>query len=115
MKKTIISILISIYFYLSYIILIIFFYLNHFQFIHNVYLIGEDISGFYPEWCPFGQHKRQMTKEMMSTIGIIPIIISIVMTIIFNKCNKIIRWVLILLPVILILAIYLLSILNPLK
>ena len=89
MKKTIISILISIYFYLSYIILIISFYLFHLMFMHNVYLIGEEISGFFPEWCPFGQHKRQMTKEIMSTIGIIPVIISIVMTIIFNKVNKI--------------------------
>lgn len=115
MKKTIINILISIYFYLSYIILIIIFYLYHFQFIHNVYLVGEDISAYFPEWCPFGQHQRQMTKEMMSTIGFIPIIISIVMTIIFNKVNKIIRWVLILLPIILILSIYLLTILNTLK
>jgi len=85
------------------------------MFMHNVYLIGEEISGFFPEWCPFGQHKRQMTKEIMSTIGIIPVIISIVMTIIFNKGNKIIRWVLILLPIILILAVFLLTILNPPK
>lgn len=115
MKKTFISILVSIYFYLLYIILIISFYLYHIQFIHNVYLIGEEISGFFPEWCPFGQHKRQMTKELMSIIGIIPIIISIVMTIIFNKSNIIIRWVLIILPIILILAVFLLTILNPLK
>ena len=91
MKKTIFSLLISIYFYLSYIILILFFYINHFQFIHNVYLIGEDISSFLPEWCPFGQHKRQITQEMMSTIGFIPLIISIVMTITINKVNKIFK------------------------
>jgi hypothetical protein len=115
MKKIIITILILFYFYITYISLFTFFYLSHFQLIHNVYIVSNGVEGFFPEWCPFGQHKRQMTKEMMTTIGTIPILISIVMTIIFNKVNKIIRWVLILLPIILILAIYLLTILNPLK
>ena len=115
MKKIIIIILILFYFYITYISLFTFFYLSHFQLIHNVYIVNNGVEGFFPEWCPFGQHKRQMTKEMLTTIGIIPILISIVMTIIFNKGNKIIRWVLILLPIILILAVFLLIILNPIR
>ena len=114
-KKTIINVLLFTYFWVIYSSLLVWFYITHLYLIHHTYIVGNEISSNFPEWCPFGEHKREMSVGIGAFIGTAPFILSIINLVIFNNVNKIIRWILVLLPIIFILALYLLLLLNPLN
>jgi hypothetical protein len=113
MKKTIINLLIFIYFEITYIGLIVIFYLLHFNLIHNTYIIGDETSLSFPEWCPFGNHTREMNKFTGTTIVIFPIIMSMINVILFNIIKKKIKFILFIIPIILIFLLYIMTYFNP--
>jgi hypothetical protein len=93
----------------------VFFYLLHFNLIHNTYIIGDEISSSFPEWCPFGSHTREMNKFTGTSIVIFPLIMSVINVLVFNIVKKKVKIILFLIPIILIFLFYIMTYFNPIE
>lgn len=87
LKKTIITILLLVYFFCVHFLLFFISYWLYFSAVNNCFITG-------PNAC-------RLSMTVLGTLPLIPLISSPLSTLIFLKSNKKVKWLLILIPIIL--------------